>query len=248
MKTRSALHATHLLQTPDTFVRTPMPGLTGGLAIIHAAPALGANFLQYTAELDTDATLTGSAYQRFVYVLTGEATLTLDKENYSEGAPHPHALRTGSFVYLPTATPATLRADSAARLAIIEKRYEPLHAVEPPQSLFGHRDDVSAAPLNGDPALLVKALLPADFAFDFAVNLMTYAPDAALSQVEIHVMEHGLLMLSGAGPYLLGDRQYDVAAGDFIWMAPFCPQWFRAAPDAPAEYLIYKDFNRRPAL
>ena len=41
-------------------------------------------------------------------------------------------------------------------------------------------------------------------------------------------MEHGLLMLEGGGIYRLGDHWYPVTAGDFIWMAPFCPQWFGA--------------------
>jgi len=75
---------------------------------------------------------------------------------------------------------------------------------------------------------------------------MTYAPGAALSQVEIHYMEHGLLMLEGGGIYRLGDQWYPTKAGDFIWMAPFCPQWFGAIGKRPAKYLIYKDWNRHP--
>ena len=57
-------------------------------------------------------------------------------------------------------------------------------------------------------------------------------------------MEHGLLMLAGGGIYRLGDRWYPVTAGDFIWMAPYCPQWFGALGKTPAKYLIYKDWNR----
>jgi len=94
----------------------------------------------------------------------------------------------------------------------------------------------------------VRPLLPGDFAFDFAVNTMTYEAGAALGQVEIHVMEHGLVMLEGGGTYRLGDSGYGVRAGDFIWMAPYCPQWFVAEGDGPAKYLIYKDWNRRPRL
>ena len=75
---------------------------------------------------------------------------------------------------------------------------------------------------------------------------MTYQPGAALSMVEIHVMEHGLLMLEGGGIYRLGDSWYPVTAGDFIWMAPYCPQWFGAIGKTPAKYLIYKDSNRHP--
>ena len=79
----------------------------------------------------------------------------------------------------------------------------------------------------GDPDLEVRSLFPADPCFDFAVNTMTYQPGAALPMVEMHVMEHGLLMLEGGGIYRLNDRWYPVTAGDFIYMAPYCPQWSR---------------------
>ena len=92
----------------------------------------------------------------------------------------------------------------------------------------------------------MRALLPEDPARNFAVNTMTYQPGAALSMVEVHVMEHGLLMLEGGGIYRLGDQWYPVSAGDFIWMGPFCPQWFGALGKQPAKYLIYKDWNEHP--
>ena len=51
-----------------------------------------------------------------------------------------------------------------------------------------------------------------------------------------------------AYPWFLTGREFEVPAvplnGDFIWMAPFCPQWFGAIGTQPAKYLIYKDFNR----
>jgi (S)-ureidoglycine aminohydrolase len=96
----------------------------------------------------------------------------------------------------------------------------------------------------GDDALQVRALVPDHPSFDFAVNTMTYLPGASLPMVEVHVMEHGLLMLSGGGIYRLGDQWYSVMEGDFIWMAPYCPQWFGALGKTPAKYLIYKDWNR----
>ena len=77
-----------------------------------------------------------------------------------------------------------------------------------------------------------------------AVNTMTFQPGAALAMVEIHVMEHGLLMLEGGGIYRLGDRWYPVTAGDFIYMAPYCPQGFVADAKQGAEYLLYKDVYR----
>ena len=102
-------------------------------------------------------------------------------------------------------------------------------------------------PLMGDECVQVRPLLPSCPAYDFAVNTMTFQPGAALSQVEMHVMEHGLLMLDGGGIYRLGEKWYPVKAGDFIWMAPFCPQWFGAIGKSPARYLIYKDWNRHPS-
>ena len=124
------------------------------------------------------------------------------------------------------------------------RSYLPLPGVHAPACFQGRESDVAATPLIGDDALQVRALVPDHPSFDFAVNTMTYLPGATLPMVEIHVMEHGLLMLEGGGIYRLGDDWYPVAAGDFIWMAPYCPQWFGALGKTPAKYLIYKDWNR----
>ena len=246
--TRSASRRDHLLQTPDTFVRTPLPGLAGGLAIVHVAPHIGAGFAMMTVELDPGGLLAHSPTQRFVFVLEGRLTLR------EASSPQPHKLVAGSYAYMPTDHPHTLSAKGKARALIIDKPYLPLDpadtgATDPepfPTFLLGHEADVPSAALNGDADLQVRTLLPDSPTFDFACNLMTYAPGASLAQVEIHVMEHGLLMLEGGGIYRLGDSWYPTAAGDFIWMAPFCPQWFGALGKTPAKYLIYKDTNRHP--
>ncbi len=52
--TRSSNQRDHLLQTPDTFVRAPFPGMRNANAIVHVAPALGAAFTQYTIEFAAD--------------------------------------------------------------------------------------------------------------------------------------------------------------------------------------------------
>jgi (S)-ureidoglycine aminohydrolase len=126
----------------------------------------------------------------------------------------------------------------------VEKPYLPIDGLAAPGPFRGDEPSIQPQPLEGDEALRVRALLPADPAFDFAVNTMTYEPGASLPAVEIHVMEHGLLMLDGGGIYRLGDSWYPVTRGDFIWMAPYCPQWFGALGKTPARYLIYKDWNR----
>ena len=241
-QTRSANQRDHLLLTPDTFVRTPLPGLTGGAAIVHISPAAGAAFTQYTIDLEPGGALTspspGVSAQRFVYVLSGAVDLTTDASFRS--------LAPGGYAYIPADLAHTLTAQSATRLAVIEKPYQPLAEIAAPPLLIGDEATVASTALMGDPDLQVRNLLPDQPAFDFAVNTMTYQPGASLSMVEIHIMEHGLLMLEGGGIYRLGDAWYPVTAGDFIWMAPFCPQWFGALGKQPAKYLIYKDWNRHP--
>ena len=56
-QTRSVSKPDHALFTPDTFVRAALPGMKKAVAIIHAAPALGAGFTQYTAEFQQGGSL-----------------------------------------------------------------------------------------------------------------------------------------------------------------------------------------------
>jgi (S)-ureidoglycine aminohydrolase len=252
-ETRSVLRREYLLHTPDSFVRTPLPEISKGVAVVHASPRLGAGFLQYTAELEAGGQLAAVPEQRFVWVLEGEVAVELGAG--ARTGFHPVAqeqktrvLRAGDYIYLPDSSGCGIKALSTARLAVIEKRYEALEGVSAPSAFAGSEADVAGVALGGDPGLIVKSLMPGDTAFDFAVNTMTYAAGTALAQVEVHVMEHGLLMLEGRGTYLLGNERFAVEAGDFIWMAPYCPQWFMAEGDGPAKYLIYKDWNRRPRL
>jgi (S)-ureidoglycine aminohydrolase len=237
-QTRSVRRANHALHTPDAFVRTQIPGMVRASAIVHASPALGAGFTQYTAEMEAGGRLSDTAYQRFLYMLEGAVEVVAAGNVYS--------LAEGHYAYLPQSYPHRVTANAATRLAVIEKAYVPVEGVAASAPLVGSEVDVAGQPLMGDPDLVVRALLPDNVAFDFAVNTMTYQPGAALSMVEMHVMEHGLLMLEGGGIYRLEDQWYSVTAGDFIWMGPYCPQWFGALGKTPAKYLIYKDWNRHP--
>jgi (S)-ureidoglycine aminohydrolase len=238
--TRSSRKLDHLLQTPNTFLRTPLPGAAGVEFVVHAAPQLGARFTQMTAEFAADGTLGPAPAQRFLYVLEGELKLT--------AAGREHVLAPGGFAFLPQGTSHAVRATVLSRAVVIEKPYEQLAGDEPQtaQIVVGNEATIAPVPLMGDEALRVRSLMPDGPAYDFAVNTMTYDPGAALSMVEIHVMEHGLLMLEGGGIYRLGDAWYPVEAGDFIWMGPYCPQWFGALGKRPAKYLIYKDWRRHP--
>jgi (S)-ureidoglycine aminohydrolase len=249
-ETRSSLKADHLLQTPDTFIRTPLPGARGVEFVVHTGPRAGAGFTQMTAEFAANGTLApaDTGTQRFLYVLDG----TLDLEVL--GGRTSGALKAGGFAYIPADTAHQVRAREASRAVLIEKRYQPVartvletgQQANRPEVVMGHESEIKSEALGGDDGLRVRHLMPDGPAWDFAVNTMTYDPGAALSQIEIHIMEHGLLMLEGGGIYRLGDSWYPVTAGDFIWMAPYCPQWFGALGKIPAKYLIYKDWFRHP--
>jgi (S)-ureidoglycine aminohydrolase len=238
--TRSSLKSDHLLHTPDAFIRTTLPGATGVDFIVHAAPQLGAAFTWMTAEFAASGTLAAPppGVQRFLYLLEG--SLTLQAEGRTD------SLTAGSFAYIPAGLDHQVTAQSPARAVLVEKAYEPSPLAGSPALVIGKESAIASEPLGGDEDLQVRRLMPDGPTWDFAVNTMTYAPGAALAQVEIHVMEHGLLMLEGGGIYRLGDQWYPVTAGDFIWMAPYCPQWFGAIGKTPAKYLIYKDWYRHP--
>ena len=232
--TRSALAHDHLLQTPETFVRAPLPGMRKATAIVHMSRAGRAAFVQYTVEFEESGALGPAVDQRFMYVLDGQ--LKVDGRT----------LTAGDFVYLPPGHRAATVALTPARAAVIEKPYETGEGVKPPPTFSGRESQAPVTLLGGDPWLEVRGLIPDDPAFDLRVSTMTYQPGASLPGIEIHVMEHGLLMLEGGGIYRLSDRWYPVQAGDFIWMAPYCPQWFGALGKTPAKYLIYKDWDRHP--
>ena len=251
-QTRSAQKHNHMLITPDTFVRTTLPGMKSCAAVVHAGPACGAKFTQYTAEFETGGHLGETPAQRFLYVLEGQLTVEVGGSK-SE-------LTARGYAYFPEGASHRVVAATASRAAVIEKTYQSLtstnsprtslessHAtLEPPRAIISSEDSVASTALNDDASLRVKCLLPDTMQFDFAVNTMVYQPGAALSMVEMHIMEHGLLMLEGGGIYRLGDSWYPVTADDFIYMAPWCPQWFGAIGKVPAKYLIYKDANRHP--
>src|SRR2546423_9415856 len=128
--TRSSWQRDHLLMTPDTFVRAPLPGMEQCTAIVHAAPAMGAAFTQYTAEFEAGGRLGPCAVQRFVYVLDG--TLHVDGRS----------LAAGEYAYLPEAVSAV----SAARAAVIEKPYTPIDGAQQPARFTGSAHEAATRP------------------------------------------------------------------------------------------------------
>lgn len=242
-RTRSVVAPEFALLTPETFIRTTVAEWKNTSCMVHIAPVIGqgARFTQFTAEMapGAEASAPPRDIQRFVFVLEGEVELSVNGET--------HRLGEYDYAYLPAGTDHTLRAEATARVSVFEKRFHPqLEGLPAPEVFIGNERKVQGTEFEGDPGLIARKLLPDQPSFDFIVTTMSYAPGATLPYVEIHYMEHGLLMLEGEGIYRLGERFLPVTRGDVIWMGAHCPQWYGALGKTWSKYLLYKDMNRHP--
>lgn len=238
--TRDVVKERYALFTPAGFVPSVRPGWGDCVINMVVSPVLGARHLQTMVTFEADARGSGNTAdaQLFAYVVEGSCSAALGGK--------PHSLDQGHFIYLPPNTAYELSGAAGTRLLLFEKKFEALAGEETPQLVVGDSGDIKGEPFLGNPKALLQTLLPNVPAFDMAVNIFVYQPGAALPFVETHIMEHGLLMLAGAGIYRLGDDWYPVQAGDVIWMGSYCPQWFAAVGDEPASYIYFKDVNRYP--
>jgi (S)-ureidoglycine aminohydrolase len=240
--TRTVVERNYALITPDGFVPSVLPGWRNVVVIIHIAPVMGGpRFTQLTIALDETSTGTGdtAALEHFYYVQTGDCTAQVNGKN--------HQLTAGSYLFLPSKTKFKFTgAAKSTKLIVFQKRFEPLAGEKVPGVIAGHADAIAGKPFLGHEDARLQVLLPDHPSFDMAVNIFTYDPGATLPFVETHIMEHGLLMLSGQGIYRLGADRHRVTAGDIIWMASYCPQWFIAQGKTKSSYIYYKDVNRAP--
>jgi (S)-ureidoglycine aminohydrolase len=175
-------------------------------------------------------------FETFLYGLEGDAAVLSGGDAL--------ALHAGGFVYLPGDDAYHVAAgEHPALLQIVKRRYETHPDLPAPRVLSGHRDDEPFADTDVSGFRRRELLPTTDPAFDFNMSLLAFDSGVGLDKVEIHDEEHGLYMTAGGGTYLLEDRELEVRAGDFIYMAPYCPQSF-VAGDEPSEYLLYKDVWR----
>ena len=233
----------HALIAPDGHVVCNLPGVNGATSVVLISPEMGAGFteLSITFADGGNAAFPDSQIEAFVFVLQGSVIGQTKSEK--------RTLATGEFMFVPAVTAWSLtRPEPGTQVHLFLKKYVALPGVLEPGVLFGGEQQVVGQPFLGDDAARLQILLPDNASFDLAVNIFNYQPGAHLPFVETHIMEHGLLMLAGTGVYRLEDKWYPVAAGDCIWMAPYCPQWFVAMGKTPARYLYYKDVNRFPSV
>jgi len=238
-QTRTRIAPRHALIAPDGHVRSDVPGIRGAVTIVLINAGMGAGFAQLLVVFKSggSATMTSSDVETVGYFETGGGVLTVGGKKQRVGS--------GAYFFCPAGEEWTIASPKAgSRVTLFQKKYVPHPGLPGPAAIVGEASKITGEPFLGDPDARLQTLLPNRPEFDLAVNIFTYQPGATLPFVETHVMEHGLLMLAGQGVYRLEDSWYCVAAGDVIWMAPFCPQWFVAMGKKPASYLYYKDINR----
>jgi (S)-ureidoglycine aminohydrolase len=221
-------------------VGSSLPGVAGATAVVLVSPAMGASVSQtlLTFQSGGSASIPASDIQTFGYVMEGGARVSVGATSGRLGA--------GGYFFAPAGSAWRLSTPKkGTQVTLFQKKYVPLAGTRAPRALISDQSKVKGTPFLGDPAANLQVLLPDEPSYDMAVNIFAYQPGGHLPFVEVHIMEHGLIMLSGAGVYRLEDSWYPVKAGDAIWMAPYCAQWFVAMGKVPARYLYYKDVNRQ---
>ena len=239
--TRSVVANRYALLTPAGFVAAPLPGWRDAACVVLISPAMGAGFSQMIitlAKRGSGAGRTGDD-ELFAFMLSGACRVTVGRRS--------QRIEQDSYAFIPPGSRFEFSAaGDGTRLLFFQKKYVRLAGILRPGLVVGQLSERPGVPFLGDSEARLQTLLPEGPAFDMAVNVFTFEPGATLPFVETHVMEHGLLMLAGQGIYRLDSDWHPVQAGDVIWMAPYCPQWFVAMGKAPARYIYYKNVNRPP--
>lgn len=240
---RCRITSNYAVMPPEGVMDSYLPQWVNTVARFLAGPQLGAKFGQVILEMAADGGTRGrvaDGLQHLFWVLEGTVTLAVDDHE-------PVELTPGGYAYLPAGTGHTVTAagGSPARLMDIRKPYVPAEGFDAPPVIISHRDALEKVNHNGTVGRTWEHLMPyGDMRFDFEVNILSFEPGVHFPDIETHIMEHGLLMLEGQGLYLLGQDWHEVWQDDFIWMGPFCPQFFYPTGWTRSAYMLYKDVNR----
>jgi len=240
---RGVVTTSYALITPANFVDNRLPHLDSVVARPLATPRFTtALFGQYLLDFEASGRSLrplGRDFENFLYIVDGEVSVVTAGDE--------QALVTGCFCFVPAGAGFEIRGtgSGSARVLWTKRHYEQVEGLAAPAQITGHVSEV--APIEpGPPASYTyRELLPsADPSFDMAMNVLTAPPGGSIGMVEMHHQEHGLLMLEGQGVYYLAGDHHEVFEGDYIYMAPYCPQSFRATGPRGGTYLLYKDVNR----
>lgn len=203
---------------------------------------LGANFVQCELQIQPGGGTTKPiphGKEHLLFLIEGSLEVALNGTR--------RELNRGGYAWIPPDQEFEFRNSSTSidRLIWFRRRYTPLDGVLVPGPLFGNESEIPAIPevdLNPEQQLIPYANL----GYDVAFNIVVMKPGAYYGLVECHAWEHGMYMLEGEGLLWLGDGFHEVKAGDFIYMAPYCPEFFCALgwPENTVRFLLYWDGNR----
>ncbi|WP_250517768.1 (S)-ureidoglycine aminohydrolase [Caballeronia sp. INDeC2] len=238
---RAAVTSHYAVMPPEGILESRIPGIDKTTVSVQATPGLGAKFAQLLLEIQSGG---GMAHERndgmqsFFYVVSGNPTLEISGQE--------HLLKPGSFAYASAGTGVRLYnpETDASNVIWIKKPYERLEGVSAAEPFVSHEGNIEKVNKHTKGRTWQHLLPDENPAFDFAINILSFEPGNYFPMVETHVMEHGLYMLEGQGMYLLQNDWHECWAQDFIYMAPFCPQFFYATGWSKASYLLYKNVNR----
>ncbi len=240
---RTRVTSRYALMPLEGFPTSRLPGWESASVRVLASPSLGAAFVQLLIDLPAGSsgsfaadTQNHATIETFYFVLSGTGR--------SNGKDAANDLTPGSYMLVAASDAVSFIADTDLRLLILRKRYEPTSKHPAAISYVGNESAVKKEVWEGNQGALLQKLIPDDIAFDMAMNIFTFSPGHGLPIVETHVMEHGLLFLSGKGVYFLDGSWMEVEQDDFIWMGTFCPQSFYATGPTPSRYIYYKNVNR----
>jgi (S)-ureidoglycine aminohydrolase len=235
---RGGLGPAHYVITPANHFGSGLPEFASTVVKKLTTPRNGsARVAMYLLEIEPGGGTvwaTGDGFEHFLYAL--DAGLS---GPFGEKAP------ASAFAFLPAGKRFEIanQSDATARLLWVKRRYEEYPATAAPEAITGVADAMEPTP-GSVPGVYRLELLPNDPAFDFAMSILSFDSGAVFPKVEIHDEEHVLYMLEGRGVYLLDRQQYEVQRDDFVYMAPYCPQYYYPGGLARSAYLLYKDANR----
>lgn len=238
---RAAVTRLYAVMPPEGVLPSRIPGIEKTSIHVQATKGLGAEFIQILLDVQPDGGMTevrNEDLQSFFYVIDGDLLLDIGEQG--------HSLTGGAFAYVPPKTDFRLhnRGSNPAQVIWIRKPYEIQPGLQAPAPLVGHSDNVVKQNKHTEGRTWQHLLPDENIQFDFAINILSFEPGTYFPMIETHVMEHGLYMLEGQGMYLLQGDWHECWSKDFIYMAPFCPQFFYATGWTTARYLLYKNVNR----
>jgi (S)-ureidoglycine aminohydrolase len=177
--------------------------------------------------------------ETFLFLIHGEIDLKLNTDHFE--------MSEGGYAWLPPQETYEFTAGSngVSRLLCFQRPYIPLEGLPTPAAIIGNEKEVPAIPeVDINPE---KQLIPyADFGIDMAFNLIVVPPGGYYGLVEQHAWEHAMYMLEGEGFLYLNGQFHHVKQNDFIYIAPYIPEWFCAygMQGKPVRFLLYWDCNR----